>query len=92
MIESIRLMNKDILIRPKPVSELRQSLIIPIYKQEQREKANLFEVLKVSGRVVQVKAGDVVLVPYIAHTPIMMIDGIRVAITDENTIMGVIEN
>lgn len=91
-VDSIRLMNRDVLIRPKPLNEIQSSSIVVVSKKEQNEKANWFEVVKVSSRVKEVNVGDTVLVPYATHTPIMLVDNQRMAITDEDSIIGVIES
>lgn len=92
MQEKLKLLNKDILIKKKPINDLRSGSIHLVLENEQREGVNFFEVVQVSDKVTEVRAGDVIILPYGAHTiPFVMDDHQEYAITDEDQVMGVVE-
>ena len=91
MIDSIRLLKKDILITPFNKNDLGESVIHLIDDGKQEDSLNYFEVLKVSEKVVEVKKGDIIILSIGNHTAPVMVDNKRVAITSEEDVEAVVE-
>ena len=87
-LENVRPLNKDILLRR--VENIRQSSIIDVIDKREGD-LNSYTVISVGEKCTDVKAGDVVLVPFAEHTPPFLIDGELYAITDESKVAGIIE-
>ena len=87
---NIRPLNNDVLITPINYCDLFPSRLFVINPEERNNKINFFKVLAVSAKVTAVKIGDVILVEYGKHTPPVMMDGIRCAITAEKDISAVL--
>lgn len=91
MTIKIRLLKKDILIRPLDVNEYTNS-IIHIKKENQHEdKLNYFEVLQVSDQVTLMKTGDTIMLDHLKHTPPFVLNNIKCAVTSEDDVAVVIE-
>lgn len=88
----VKLMNRDILIKPEPIDNVSGSSLLLVLDDEGKEDANYFRVLEVSKRVTEVKQGDIILLEFAMHTEPMYIDDQRVAVTSEEKILGVLEN
>lgn len=91
MSEKLRLLKKDVLIKPKDSNEVTNSVIHVAKEDEQKEKMNFFEVLSVSDEVTMVKEGDTILLKYLQHTIPMLWNDELCAITSEDDIDAVIE-
>lgn len=91
-MEEMKLMHKDVLIEPIDSNDVSKSRILAVFDDAHKESSNFFKVLQVSENVTEVKAGDKVIVGFNEHTPPFMWGTKRVAITDENTILGVIDD
>ena len=90
-MQSIRLFSKDILIKPVKAETHMSSVIHVVYKEDHQEGLNRHEVLQIADDVTEVKVGDVILLDYMDHTPVMEWNNIRCAITNEKNIVGVFE-
>ena len=91
MTQKIRLLKKDVLIKPKDINDVVKS-IIHIHKEDEgKEKLNYFEVLEVSPNVTMVNKGDTVLIEHLQHTMPVIINDERCAVTSEDDIVAVIE-
>lgn len=91
MIDKLRLLNEDVLIKAKSINSISKSPIHIVSQEEQRQAVNFFEVIKVSDKVTDVKVGDTVAIAFMDHTiPVHMEVG-EVAITDISKILAVIE-
>lgn len=92
MTTKIRLLKKDVLIRPMDINEYTDS-VIHIKKDDQHtDYLNYFEVLQISDEVTLMKAGDTVLLKHLQHTPPFELNGVMCAVTSEDEISAVIEN
>lgn len=91
MIEKLRLKKKDILIKPKNKNDIGTSSIVLIDDERQTDDLNFFEVLKVAPDVVDVSAGDIILLKMGDHTESFFLDNMRVAITEEEKVEAVVE-
>lgn len=91
MTEKLKLLKKDVLIKPKDINDVSNSLIHIFKEDEQKEKLNFFEVLAVSDQVTMVKEGDIVLLEFLQHTIPMLWNDEKCAITSEDDIAAVIE-
>lgn len=91
-VKDIKLLREDILIKKHPLKNMLSSIIDVISDDEQKEKLNWFEVLSVSENVTEVVVGDVILLEYLKHTIPVELDGEMCAITEQQYIVGVLED
>jgi len=90
MTTNIRLLKKDILIRPMDINEYSES-VIHIAKEDQHQDAvNYFEVLQISDKVTLMDAGDTILLDHLHHTPPFELNGVMVAVTSEDDVAAVL--
>lgn len=88
-LKKLRLLNKDILITP---SDRKVSEIIEVIEDNPRQKKmNYFYVVRVSPTVTEVKEGDEILLEFNDHTIPFRYENKSYAITDEEKIVGVVE-
>lgn len=91
MIESLRLLNTDVLITPIEKNDVYQSELVIIEKDERREDLNFFKVLRVAKDVKLVKEGDIILLGMGRHTVPVIVGNTRVAITKEDDVEAIVE-
>jgi len=90
-VTKIRLLKKDILIRPMDVNEYTSSIIYIKKDNQHEDKLNYFEVLQVSDQVTLMKAGDTIMLEHLKHTPPFMLNSVKCAVTSEDDVAAVIE-
>lgn len=88
---NIKLLKKDILIRPMDINEYSDSAIYIKKKEQHTDKLNYFEVLQVSDKVTLMKAGDTILLDHLKHTPPFELNNIKCAVTSEDDVAVVLE-
>jgi len=91
-MQKLRLFKKDILITPIKKNDVRSSIIHVVEDEEGQEKLNYFKVLQVSEKVTMVKEGDVVLVEHLGHTPPMVWNDVKCAVTSEDDVVAVLDD
>ena len=87
-VSDLKLLNKDILIKPK---EVAQSSII-YTKDTRMGDVNTFEAVKVSANCTEVKEGDTIIINFGDHVPSFRIGDSYYAITSEDVVIGIIED
>lgn len=91
MLKKLKLLKKDILITPKDINEVTDSIIHVVKADEQKEKLNYFDVIDVSEQVTMVKPGDVILLEYMHHTIPMDWNGRMCSVTSEDEVVAVFD-
>lgn len=92
MIEKLRLMRRDVLIKSKNKNEfLRTDNLIYVPEDKKEDKIQFYEVLIISDKVTMFKVGDIILLEWGEHTLPMEWNGIRCAVTSEDDILAVLE-
>lgn len=90
MTTKIRLLKRDILIRPLDVNEYTNS-IIHIKEHGQHDKElNYFEVLQISDKVTMIEVGDTILLHHLQHVPPFDLNGVKCTITSEDEVEAVL--
>lgn len=97
-MERLRLIRKDILIRPLDPNDIGKKLIKVYGRDKTQEqlrgenKVKLYTVLVTGPSCKEVKVGDTIMVNWVDTVPPVEFNGEMVTLTDESRVLGICEH